>query len=213
KINRGTPNQHTQIAAPVMLRIIQWVVLVPLFTRAQSVEPFDSLMADIIYNNETGLNGQIELLHNYKEKNWLSLLPSIGYDLVTGRPLVNFSFNNFISMNQRKRDLKFQAIQLKDRYHNQLINDTITCQVYYKELKELLQNYAGQLSLLDSSFKLLQIKLEENKKSEATSEDVLKVKLELEKLRLSINQSRNVISAKTLQISLLIKRPVHYNIP
>ena len=194
-------------------RFTSLIILFPLYTRSQSVEPLDSLLAAIIFTNKSRRDEQIKLLRNYKEKNWLSLLPSIGYDPVTQRLLVSFSLNNFISLLQRKRELHFQVMQMTIRYRIQLVNDTITCQHYYSEFRELLNNYAGQLALQDSSYQLLLIKLHENKKLQATSEDVLKVRLELEKSRLSIDQMRNGILTKALQLSLLINRQIDYKLP
>ena len=143
----------------------------------------------------------------------MSLLPSIGYAPITHRLIVNFSLNNFISLLQRRRELRFQVLQLTVRYRNQLISDTITCQHYYKEFKELIENYAGQQALLDSSYQLLIIKIHENKKLQATTEDVLKIKLDLERTRLSIDQMRNGILIKALQLSLLINRRLEYKLP
>jgi hypothetical protein len=194
-------------------RLTSLIILFPLYTRPQSVEPLDSLIAAIIFTNKSRRDEQIRLLRNYKEKNWLSLLPSIGYDPVTRRSLVNFSLNNFISLLQRKRELKFQVLQLTVRYRIQLISDTITCQHYYREFKELLENYAGQQVLLDSSYQLLIIKIHENKKLQATTEDVLKTKLDLERTRISIDQMRNGILIKALQLSLLINRQLEYKLP
>ena len=189
------------------------MLIFPLFILGQSVEPQDSLVRRIIYNNKHDLQEETRLLQQFKEKNWLSLLPSIGYDLVTNRPLVNFSLTNLISMNQRKRDVEFQVQQLKSRYHNQLIADTIACRFYYRELKELLENYAGQLALLDNSYQLLRIKEEENRRLQVTQEELLRVKLELERLGLSVNETRKNILSKALQISLLVKRLIHYKLP
>lgn len=196
----------------MILKIIYITILFPVFTRAQIIEPLDSLISNIVSKNKAALQEQIALLLQYKEQNFLSLVPSIGYDLLTNRPLVNFSFNNFISFRQRKKDLKFQSLQIKIRFRNLLTDDSITCRLYYEEFAGLLVNYSKQLALLDSSFQLLQIKEEENKMKQATSEDVLKIKLELDKLRVSINQFRNQILSKALQLSLLIKRPLQYHL-
>jgi len=194
-------------------RITSLIILFPLCTKSQTVEPLDSLLATIIFANKARRDEQVKLLRTYKEKNWLNLLPSIGYDPVTYRLLVNFSLNNFISLLQRKRELKFQTSQIIIRYRTQLTSDTITCQLCYNEFKTLLENYTGQLALLDSSSQLLLIKLHENKKLQATSEDVLKAKLDLEKLRLSIGQMRTGILTKALQLSLLINRQIDYKLP
>jgi len=194
-------------------RLTSLIILFPLYTQSQSLEPLDSLVAAIIFTNNSRRDEQIRLLRNYKENNWMSLLPSIGYAPITHRLIINFSLNNFISLLQRRRELKFQVLQLTVRYRNQLISDTITCQHYYKEFKELLENYAGQQALLDSSCQLLIIKIHENKKLQATTEDVLKIKLDLERLRLSIDQMRNGILIKALQLSLLINRRLEYKLP
>ena len=197
----------------IISRLTSLILLFPLSTRSQSIEPLDSLIATIILNSKARRDEQIKLLRNYKEKNWPTLLPSIGYDPVTNRLLVNFSLNNYISLLQRKREIKFQVSQMTVRYRIQLASDTITCQYYYKEFKELIENYSGQLALLNSSSQLLIIKLHENKKLQATSEDVLKIKLELERSRLSLDQMRNGILIKALQLSLLINRQINYNLP
>ena len=197
----------------IISRLTSLILLFPLSTRSQSIEPLDSLIATIILNSKARRDEQIKLLRNYKEKNWMSLLPSIGYAPITHRLIINFSLNNFISLLQRRRELKFQVLQLTVRYRNQLSSDTITCQHYYKEFKELLENYAGQQALLDSSYQLLIIKIHENKKLQATTEDVLKIKLDLERLRLSIDQMRNGILIKALQLSLLINRRLEYKLP
>ena len=194
-------------------RFTSLIILFPLCTRSQSVEPLDSLLAAIIFTNKSRRDEQIKLLRNYKEKNWLSLFPSIGFDLVTQRIVVGFSLNNFITLLQRKRELRFQVMQMTVKYRIQLVSDTIACQLYYKEFKELLENYAGQQALLDSSYQLLAIKQHENIKLQATTEEVLKIKLELEKSRLSIDQMRNGILLKALQLSLLINRQIEYKLP
>ena len=195
---------------PVFLSLI---TLLPVFTKAQYLEPLDSLVSEIIHSNKISLALQTNMLCQYKEKNTLHLLPSIGYDLVTNRPLVNFSLNNFIALRQRKKEVKYQVLQLEDRAFNQLITDTITCRFYYQEIKELLEKYIGQLNLQKKAAQLLQIKTAEHKKLQVTSEDILRTQLELERQQLSLSQARSEISAKALQLSLLIKRPLCFSWP
>jgi hypothetical protein len=195
---------------PVILILI---TLLPVFTKAQYLEPLDSVLSEIIHNNNVSLVLQTSMFCQYKEKDAVSLLPSIGYDLVTNRPLVNFSLNNFIALRQRRKELKYQVLQLENRAFSQLITDTITCRCYYQEIKELLEKYNGQLTLQKNATQLLQIKTAEHKKLQVTSEDILRTQLELERQQLSLSQARSEISAKALQISLLIKRSLRFSLP
>lgn len=162
-------------------------LLTILFTSASNtysqvtVEPLQDCIAFIMQYHHTQQQREQTALELYKEKKWYNLIPhpGLGYNFIVNRPMITLSIPAFIGYINRKKDLKYRIHKTNMSAQNAIRNDTIAFKSTYNELLHLIAFYNQEEKLIANDSLLLKIKLEENKRLQATTEDVLKIKLSI----------------------------------
>lgn len=176
--------------------------------QAITIEPAQDCIFYIISYYKAQEQTSIKALELYKEKKWYNLLPQpgIGYNMIANRPLVTLSMPDFISYLNRRRDLKYKKQNTILATNKAINNDTIAFKSVYRQLEELIAVYKVEKSLLHSDSILLSIKIEENKKLQATTEEVIKAAASLEQKKLSHRQGLQAILSKAASLEPYLHR-------
>jgi uncharacterized protein YhaN len=158
------------------------------------IEPLDKCISDIIDWHRQSLNDELQALNIYKEKKWYNLLPrpGIGYELINSRPMFTLTMPDFISFINRRKDLKYSIHKAVVSANQRITTDTTAFISAYYQLQNQIRFYYDEKALINQDSVLLSIKIEENKKLQATTEDVLKLRLAI--LQKQFNHSKTIQS-------------------
>lgn len=173
-----------------------------------TVEPLSDCINSIITYHRAAEQTELKALDVYKEKKWYNMLPQpgIGYNMIANKPLLTLSMPDFISYINRRKDLKYRKHNTEVQTQNDINRDTISFKSVYRQLKELIEVYEKEKSLLSSDSILVSIRKEENKKLQATTEDVIKAEAALEQKKLSHRQSLQAILSKAASLETYLHR-------
>lgn len=144
-----------------------------------------------------------EFKHSYRF-NPLSLLPSLGYDLINARPMISISASGVVDYYQNKRVIERKIISIKSKNELQQKNNKIKLVIAFNELK----NNILQLKLLRDTYEkhkqYYEIKFQQYKANEINSEVFIKEEINfLEKKKIIITAIDNV-NAKFTEIELML---------
>lgn len=179
------------------------------------IEPLQDCFAFIIQYHRTQQQQEQSALELYKEKKWYNLLPhpGLGYNFMINRLMVTLSLPDFIGYINRKKDLKYRIHKTNISAQNAITNDTIAFKSAYKELLHLIVFYYQEEKLIANDSLLLQIKLEENKRLQATTEDVLKIKLAIAEKQYQHAKLILTILSKVATLETYLHRSFKIKIP
>lgn len=154
-------------------------------------------------------NEEIANLQAYKEKRWYNYIPNInvGYSALTNKPLVSLSLPDYIGYINRKKELRYKTLNVRLQYAEKLNNDTIAYKTAYRELELNIQIYNRQAELLKYDSLLLKIKQEENKKFQATTEDVVRFSQTYQEKCLNLERILASIFSKVDKLETYLHRP------
>lgn len=146
-----------------------------------TVEPITDCIAFIKNYHYEKSQKEAQALAIYKEKKWYNWLPKpgLGYDFVSGRPMFTLAAPDFVSYINRKKELQYRQFKNIETSSENIHNDTVAFISGYKELNTMIKLYNEEELLIANDSLILQLKTEENKKLQATTEDVLKQKITL----------------------------------
>lgn len=179
------------------------------------VEPIDDCLAFIKNFHYEKKATEQKALNLYKEKKWYNFLPrpGLGYDFITGRPLVTLESPDFISFINRKKELNYKLHQSEITNSEKLNNDTVAFISGYAQLMKLIELHLTEKVLISKDSLLLKLKIEENKRLQATTEDVLKIENSILERKYNHQKAIMVIMSKAQSLEPYLHRnlKVYYN--
>lgn len=179
------------------------------------IEPLQDCIAFIMQYHRTQQQQEQNAQELYKEKKWYNLMPhpGLGYNFMINRPMLTLSMPDFIGYINRKKDLKYRIHKTNISSQNAITNDTIAFKSAYNELLHLITFYNQEEKLIANDSLLLQIKLEENKRLQATTEDVLKIKLAIAEKQYQHAKSILAILSKAATLETYLHRSFKISLP
>lgn len=179
------------------------------------IEPLHDCLVYIIQYHHKQQQQEQTALELYKEKKWYNLMPhpGLGYNFMINRPMITLSLPDFIGYINRKKDLKYRIHKTNIAASNGITNDTIAFKSAYKELLHLIAFYNQEEKLIANDSLLLKIKLEENKRLQATTEDVLKIKLSIAEKQYQHAKSILAILSKAATLETYLHRSFKIILP
>ena len=172
------------------------------------LQKYDSILK---YRNNLTLN-------QFSEKNslkWLSIIPSLNYDIDSETFNVGISFSNFSRYYQQKQRNKIQLAQLETRLEEKLSNDLEKLELRIESFKIDYDILKNKIDLFKFEFDLFQISKGKYSNNEITSEEFLTLKINyftkknnlknsLLKLELKAKAIQQKTKSDTLLVSLII---------
>lgn len=179
------------------------------------IEHPDSCVNAIMVWHLQNQASELQALNVYKEKKWYNLLPvpGIAYNFMLNRPMITVSMPDFISYINRKKELNYRIHKTTISTQQGLTRDTIAFKSAYKELVHLVQFYHQEKELIAADSLLLKIKIEENKRLQATTEDVLKLKLAIAEKQYHHSKSILAILSKVATLESYLHRSFKISLP
>lgn len=201
----------------VLTFVVTLILAKSLSAQQIQIEPMQEGIDFIIQYHEAQQQQEQAALQLYKEKKWYNLLPhpGLGYNFMINRPMITLSMPDFIAYINRKNDLKYRIHKTNITAQNAITNDTIAFKAAYKELLYLIKFFNEEQILISNDSLLLQIKQEENKNLQATTEDVLKIKLSIAEKQYQHSKSIMAILSKVATLENYLHRSfrIKFSIP
>ncbi|GEM_PF-6566701 len=194
----------------VTLYLYSWLCICQSLTAQQkiSIEPLSIGIQYIVDWHNQELLTERNALANYKEKQWYNIIPwpALGYNMATNKPMVTFTLPDIPNYITRKKDLKYRLQKVSSTTQQSIVRDTSAYRTNYIQLQELIYIYQQQLQLLKNDSLLFAIKVQENKKLQATTEEVIKTKASLQEKELNLHHNKLAIWAKVAAIEGYLHR-------
>lgn len=149
-----------------------------------------------------------KILSNYSDKNskkWLSILPSINYDIDSQTFNVGISFSNFSRYFQQKQRNKIQLAQLEARLEEKMSNDLEKLELKIEAFKIDYDILKNKIDLFKFQFDLFQISKGKYANNEITSEEFLTLKIDYLTKKNSLKTSLLKLQLKATAIQLKTK--------
>lgn len=171
-----------------------------------TIEPLRDCIAFIIQYHHAQQQQEEKALETYKEKKWYTLLPQpgLGYNFMINKPMITVTLPDYVSYINRKKDLKYRILKTQITAQDRITADTVAFITGYKELELSIAFYEKELELIAQDSMLLKIKETANKSLQATTEDVLRLKISM--LEKQFNHAKGIQAilskAKSLESNL-----------
>lgn len=187
----------------IIFSFIFFAIIFSTVAKAQiTIEPMQNCIEDIkIYHYEKAQT-ETDALTIYREQKWYNWLPKpgVGLNIVTSKPIFTLEAPDYIGYINRTKELKYRKFRVKQTTGENLRADTIAFISGYRELETLIYFHNKEAQLIANDSLMLQLKTEENKKLQATTEDVLKIKISL--LEKKYNHEKSIINILSKAASL-----------
>ena len=179
------------------------------------IEPLSDCINYIITFHNDAQKSEEKALQLYKQKKWYTLLPTpgFGFNFITAKPMLTLSLPDYVSYAYRRKDLKYRIIKTKITAQENITTDTVAFKSAYREIETQIKFYNEEKILIAQDSLLLAIKLEENKKLQATTEDVLKLKLSILEKQYNHAKAIQTILSKVSSLESHLHRTFKITLP
>lgn len=198
----------------LIIRIICFVIIQPLYNNLSAqIPPLDSLIQIVVSNNTTELTNQNQLLKQYRDKSWINLVPNLGYDPITNRPIVTLNISQALGFVNSKRQIKYRQATNAINYANSLTADTIKLKAEYYKLQNLISQYNEVSAQLKYDSLYIAIKKNENKNLQATATELLRAQQTRDENQTKLYNVKNQLISQKLVLEQIIKKELPLIVP
>lgn len=177
------------------------------------IPPLDSLIQIVVSNNTTELTNQNQLLKQYRDKSWINLVPNLGYDPITNRPIVTLNISQALGFVNSKRQIKYRQATNAINYANSLTADTIKLKAEYYKLQNLISQYNEVSAQLKYDSLYIAIKKNENKNLQATATELLRAQQTRDENQTKLYNVKNQLISQKLVLEQIIKKELPLIVP
>ncbi|MBJ2173635.1 hypothetical protein JBL43_05260 [Aureibaculum sp. A20] len=162
---------------------------------------FDSIIQDYKNHQLQRMDTLTKLTKSKTGTAWLSLLPSVNYDIDNSSVNIGISLSNFSNYHQQKQRNLIEIQKLKESMKNQMDNELVRLENDYLKLIFEMQNLETEVNSLKLKTELFELKKSQFEHTKINLESYLKIKQTYHNALLNIDGSLDglIIKIKNFQ--------------